>query len=82
MITQLLTELEAVEKTAITAMRVAETAFKAAAAAGKPLEQIMALDPGRHQIALGAVRTAIEQVQSIMGAAADAEETAGTKNAS
>jgi hypothetical protein len=75
MITQLLTELEAVEKTAVAAVQVAESAYRAAGKAAKPLAQIMALDPGRHQVALGAVRTAIAQVQNIMGAAADAEET-------
>jgi hypothetical protein len=39
-------------------------------------EQIAALNPGRHQVALGAVQTAIAHVEIIMGEAAEAQEKA------
>ncbi len=48
-------------------------AYNAAVKSCAPAEQIVALDPGRHQVALGAIRTAIGHVETIMGAAADAQ---------
>jgi hypothetical protein len=81
MITQLLTQLQAAEQIGAAAVRAAEMAYNAAVKSCAPAEQIVALDPGRHQVALGAIRTAIGHVETIMGAAADAQEKAGIRKA-
>jgi hypothetical protein len=73
-IVQLLTELQAAEKIAVAAVGAAEAAYNAAVKSHASVGQTAALDPGRHQVALGAIRTAIAHVETIMGAAADAQE--------
>ena len=74
MIIQLLTQLQAAEKIGIVVVQAAEAAYTAAKKAHAPPEKIAALDPGRHQVALGAVQTAIGHVETIMGAADDAAD--------
>ncbi len=78
MIVQLLTQLQAAETVAIAVVKAAETAYCAAKKNNAAAEHIAALDPGRHQVALGAVQTAIAHVETIMGAAADAQEEAAS----
>jgi hypothetical protein len=79
MIAQLLTELQAAEKTGVAVVGAAEAAYNASVKSHDSVGQTAALDPGRHQVALGAIRTAIEHVETIVGAAADAQEAAATK---
>jgi len=74
MIIQLLTQLQAAETVAIAVVKAAEAAYEAARKNNAAPEHIAALDPGRHQVALGAVQTAIMHVETIMGEAADARE--------
>jgi hypothetical protein len=74
MIIQLLTQLQGAEKIGVAVVQCAEAAYKAAKHAGLKPEQIAALDPGRHQVALGAIQNAITHVETIMGEAADAQE--------
>jgi hypothetical protein len=69
-----LTQLQAAEKIGITAVNAAEAAYNASVRSRAPVTQTAALDPGRHQVALGAIRTAIGHVESIMAAVADAQE--------
>jgi hypothetical protein len=66
--------LQAAERIGIVVVQCAEAAYKAAKHAGLKPEQIAALDPGRHQVALRAIQTAITHVETIMGEAADAQE--------
>jgi hypothetical protein len=74
MITQLLTQLQAAEKIGIIVVQAAEAAYNAAKKANAAPKQIAALDPGRHQVALGAIQTAIAHIETIMGAAAAATD--------
>jgi hypothetical protein len=76
MIIQLLTQLQAAETVAIAVVKAAEMAYEAARKNNATAKQIAGLDPGRHQVALGAVQTAIAHVETIMGEAADAREEA------
>jgi hypothetical protein len=71
MIAQLLAELQAVEKTALAAKDLAADAYQQAAKSARTdpdLAKLATLDPGRHQIVLGAIRNAIEHAQVIMNA--------------
>jgi hypothetical protein len=81
MIAQLLAELQAVEKTAVTVRDTAVKAYNAAAKGNAKLEDLAALDPGRHQVALGEIRTAIAHVQTIMAAAEENAEARATQAA-
>jgi hypothetical protein len=76
MIAQLLTQLEAAEKDAVAVVNTAEAAYNASRKGNAPVQRTAALDPGRHQLALGAIRTAIAHIETIMGDAADAREKA------
>jgi hypothetical protein len=76
MITQLLTQLEAAEKIGIAVAKAAEAAYSAAVKSRAPVEQTAALDPGRHQLTLGAIRTAIAHLETIIGDAEDRQEQA------
>jgi hypothetical protein len=76
MIIQLLMQLQAAEKIGVAAVNAAEAAYNASVRSRASVTRVAALDPGRHQVALGAIRTAIGHVESIMGAAADAQENA------
>ena len=69
MITQLLTQLQAAETVGIAVVKAAEAAYVAARKANAAPEHIAALDPGRHQVALGAIQTAIAHVETIASSA-------------
>jgi len=68
MITQLLTSLQSAEKIAAAVVKDAEAAYNAAVKARASIEETAALDPGRHQVALGMIRTAIEHIQPLIEA--------------
>jgi hypothetical protein len=70
MITTLLTKLQDCEQTAIQIVAEAETAYNAALKARAPIAEVASLDPGRQQIALGEIRTAIAHVQLILAQSA------------
>jgi hypothetical protein len=75
MITQLLTELLAAERTAVAIAKAVETAYNLSLRRRAPDEETAAVNPGPHQAALGAIRRAIGHVENIMGAA-DAQDPA------
>ncbi len=66
MIAQLLTQLRAAEQIGAAVVKAAEGAYDAARKTDAAHEEIAALDPGRHQVALGAIRAAIGQVETIV----------------
>ena len=66
MITQLLIDLQAVEKKAVAVLKAAEAAYHASIKARATVEETAALDPGRHQVALGAIRTAIAHFEQLV----------------
>jgi hypothetical protein len=67
MIIQLFTKLKEAEALGAAALKAAEAVHDAGVKAGKHDGELSALDPGRHQIALGSVRTAIAFVENILG---------------
>lgn len=74
MIIQLFAKLKEAEEIGAAALKAAQAVHDAASKAGGDLSS---LDPGRHQIALGSVRTAIAYVESILGP----DATTAAKNA-
>jgi hypothetical protein len=75
MILQLFAKLKEAETIANASVKAAEDAWLIAKRAGHTAEQLAPLDPGRHQVALGALQTSLAHVQTILGPEAVAEAT-------
>jgi hypothetical protein len=75
MIVQLLTQLQAAETVGIAVVKAAEAAYVAAKKNSAAPEYIAGLDPGRHQLALGAVRTAIAHVGTLVNTSQGSTES-------